>query len=121
MNMKEHIKKHIQRNARNTRKTIKLKKGIIDYHFYIGTNNHSLEYKNSSEFIINYIKRTFDRGNDLVEIIRTLKIQDTDKLMPTLKMSIVQDPEMVKRENRQFELEYKAKLDEAIKRVDKYQ
>ena len=28
---------------------------------------------------------------------------------------------MVKRENRQFELEYKAKLDEAIKQVDKYQ
>ena len=41
--------------------------------------------------------------------------------MPTLKMSISNNQELVKRQNRQFELEYKAKLDEAIKQVDKYQ
>ena len=41
--------------------------------------------------------------------------------MPTLKMSNAKDQELVKRENRQFELEKKAKLDEAIKKVDKYQ
>ena len=41
--------------------------------------------------------------------------------MQTLKMSIAKDQELVKRENRQFELEYKAKLDEVIKLVDKYQ
>ena len=37
------------------------------------------------------------------------------------KISNAEDQELVKRENRQFELEYKAKLGEAIKRVDKYQ
>ena len=60
--------------------------------------------------MINYITRIFDHGNDLVETLRTLKIQNIDKWMPTLKMSIAKDQELVKRGNRQFELEYKAKL-----------
>ena len=127
--MKEHTKKYIQRNAKNTRKTIKSqksqksqksKKAIFDYQFYIGTNKKASEYENAVEFMINYIKRTFDCGNEIAETLRTLKTQNTDNWMPTLKMSIAKDQELVKRENRQFELEYKAKLDEAIKRVDKY-
>ena len=40
--------------------------------------------------------------------------------MLILKMSNAIDPSIVTRENKQFELEYKAMLDEAIKRVDKY-
>ena len=59
--------------------------------------------------MINYIKRTFDRGNDIAETLRTLKIRDTDKWMPTLKMSIAQETKMVTKENRQFEFEYKTK------------
>ena len=97
------------------RKTIKTKKSIIDYQFYIGTNKQALEYENASEFMINYIKRNFDCGNDIAETLRTLKTQNIDNWMPTLKMSISEDQELVKRENRQFEVEYKAKLDEAIK------
>ena len=38
LNIKEHTKKYIQKNAKNTSKTIKQKKGIMDYKFYIGTN-----------------------------------------------------------------------------------
>ena len=71
--------------------------------------------------MINYIKRTFDHRNDIAEMLRTLKIQNTNNWMPTLKMSIMEEQELVKRQNRQFKLEYKAKLDEAIKEVDKYQ
>ena len=39
--------------------------------------------------------------------------------MPMLKTSNADEQEIVVRKNRQFELECKAKLDEAIKRVDK--
>ena len=96
--MKEHTKKYIQRNAKNMRKTIKSKKSIIDYQFYIGRNKQASEYENASEFMINYIKRTFDRRNDIAETLRTLKTQNTDNWMPTLKMSIAKDQEMVKRD-----------------------
>ena len=37
------------------------------------------------------------------------------------KMSTATEEEIRTRENRQYELEYKAKLDEAIRRVTKYQ
>ena len=119
--MKEHTRKYIQKNTRNTRKAIKQKRTINDYQFFIGTNKQASEFENASEFIINYIKRTFERGNDIAESLRTLKLHETDNWMPTLKMSNSNDKEIKMRENRQFELEYKAKLDESIKRVDKYQ
>ena len=71
--MKEYTKKYIQRNAKNTRKTNISNKSIIDYQFYIGTNKQASEYENASDFMINYIKKTFDRGNDIA-----LKTQNTD-------------------------------------------
>ena len=69
---------------------------------------------------MNYIKRTFDRGNDIAETLRTLTIQEEDKGMLTQKMSNLQDQAIISRKNKQFELEYKAMLDEVIKRVAKY-
>ena len=119
--MKEHTKKYVQRGTKNTRKIMKQKKGINDYQFYIGTNKQASEYENASEFMINYIKRTFDRGNDIAETLRTLTMQETEKWMPILKMSSANDESIKTRENRQYEIEYKSKLDEAIKREDKYQ
>ena len=119
--MKEHTKKYIQRNTKNMKRTIKQKKGINDYQFYIGTNKQASEYETASKFVINYIKRTFDRGNDIAETLRTLNIQETEKWMPELKISTSTKETIKTRENRQYKLEYKAKLDKAIKRVDKYQ
>ena len=55
------------------------KKGIEDYLFYIGTSKQASDFEISSKFIINYIKRTFERGNDIAESLRTLSIQDTDE------------------------------------------
>ena len=91
--MKEHTRKYVQRNAKNTRKTTKQKKTINDYQFYIGTNKQASEFENASEFIINYIKRTFDRGNDIAETLRTLNPQETDDWMPILKISNANDEE----------------------------
>ena len=64
---------------------------MIDYQFNIRTNKQASEYENASEFMINYIKRTFDCRNDIAETLRTLKTQNTDNWMPTLKMSIAKD------------------------------
>ena len=79
--MKEHTQKYVQRNTKNTRKAIKQKKTINDYQFFIGTNKQASEFENASEFMINYIKHTFDRGNDIAKTLRTLNLQETDKLM----------------------------------------
>ena len=41
--------------------------------------------------------------------------------MPELKISNATDKAIKTKENRQYKIEYKAKLDKAIMRVDKYQ
>ena len=58
--MKQHTKTYIHRNRKNFQKGNKARKGINDYQFYIGTNKQSAEYEIAAEFIINFIKRTFD-------------------------------------------------------------
>ena len=118
--MKEHIKKYLHKNLKNTRKINKTQKEINDLQFYIGTNKQALEYKAAAELIINCIKRKFDRGNDEAETLQTLKIQDFNKWMPILKMSNETYQTVVTRGNKRFELEYKAMPDGAIKRIKKY-
>ena len=49
--MKQYAKKNVHKNQKNFQKGIKAKRGINDYQFYI-----------AAVFIINFIKRIFDRG-----------------------------------------------------------
>ena len=72
--MKEDTKKYVHKNKKNFRKTIKPKEGINDYQFYIRTDSQAAEYEIAAEFIINFIKRTFDRRNEIAERLRTLFI-----------------------------------------------
>ena len=63
----------------------------------------------------------FDQGNNISEILMTMVKIKTDDWMPTLKSSDKLDDEQLReRENRQFELQYKAELDEAMKRRRTY-
>ena len=63
------------------------RKNIDDYSFYVGTSKQASDFKISSEFIINYIKRTFERGNDIAKSLRTLTIQPTITWKPKLQDS----------------------------------
>ena len=94
--MKEHTKKYIHNNQKNFWKGNKSKKGINDYQFYIGTN------KLAAEFIINFIKRIFDRENNIAETLLTLTLQDTSAWMPKLNMSMSDNEDMKTLENRQY-------------------
>ena len=58
--------------------------------------------------------------NDIAGTLETLTIQDTSVWMPKIKMSKSDDEDTMIIENRQYELQCKALLDEAIKSTDKY-
>ena len=103
-------KRYGNKNGKKFRKSDKMnkpKRGIADYEFNIGTNKQAAEYEIASEFIINYIKRTFEMGNDIAETLRTLTVQDTDEWMPKLKASKAEDPETKLLESEQNRIEYK--------------
>ena len=70
---------------------------------------------------MNHIKKTFDRGNDIAEALRMHVKQDPDSWKPTLMLSTADDPEVKAVENEQIKMEYKAELDEAMKRKRMYQ
>ena len=118
--MKEHTKKYVYYNQKNFWKGNKSKKGIYDYQFYIGANKQAAEYEIAAEFIIKFIKRTFNRGNNIVETIQTLTLQDTSVWKLKLNMSKSDDEDTKIIEIRQYKLQYKPSSDEAIKRTDKY-
>ena len=86
----------------NYANTNKQKKGINNYQFYIGTNKQASEYEAAAEFLINYIKRTFDCRNNIAKTLRTLQKQETDNWKPILKKSNADEQEIIAAENKQF-------------------
>jgi hypothetical protein len=50
----------------------KTKKTVEDYFFYVGSSKQASDYELTAEVVVNHIKKTFDRGNDIAEAIRTL-------------------------------------------------
>jgi hypothetical protein len=107
-----------QQNAPS--KDVKKKKTIEDYYFYVGSSKQASDFETTSEFLVNHVKKTFDRGNDVAEALRTLVKQDTNNWKPTLQFSTETDAILLAQENRQYEMEYKADLDEFMKRRRMY-
>jgi hypothetical protein len=98
----------------------KKKKSIEDYFFYVGSSKQASDFETTSEFLVNYVKKTFDRGNDVAEALRVLEPCNTDLWKPSLAFSIESDTTLKAQENRQYELEYKADLDEFMRRRRAY-
>jgi hypothetical protein len=94
----------------------KKKKTIEDYYFYVGSSKQASDFETTSEFLINHVKKTFDRGNDIAEALRMLVAQDTEQWKPTLMFSDSEDLTVAKQEDRQNEIEFKADLDEFMRR-----
>jgi hypothetical protein len=99
----------------------KKKKTIEDYFFYVGSSKQASDFETTSEFLINHVKKTFDRGNDIAEALRVLEPQDTDQWKPKLRFSASEDDTIAKQEDRQNEIEFKAELDEYMKRRRMYE
>eukprot|EP00957_Ditylum_brightwellii_P190664 14514491-Ditylum_brightwellii.AAC.1 len=59
-------------------KTIKKSTTIEEYVFYVSSSTQASDYEITAECIINYIKKTFDRGNNIAESLRNLVKIDVD-------------------------------------------
>ena len=99
----------------------KKKKTIDDYFFYVGSSKQASDYKITSEFIINYVKMTFERGNDIGEALQKLELENTDLWKPTLRRSTNDNETEAALENEQIKIEFKSELDEYMKRKRVYE
>jgi hypothetical protein len=111
---------HGNRNNNKDSKATSKKKTLEDYYFYVGSAKQASNYESGADFIINHIKKEYERGQDIAELLQELKKTDTNTWMPKLKGSTKKDEEAKATQDRQFEMEYKAKLGEALHRIRIY-
>ena len=97
------------------------KKTVEEYFFYVGSSKQASDYEITAEFVVNHVKKTFDRGNDISEALRTLVIANTSAWKPKLNVSRETDAIAKSGEDKQFAMEYKAELDESMKRKRTYE
>jgi hypothetical protein len=93
----------------------KTKKTVEDYFFYVGSSKQASDYEITAEFVVNHIKKTFDRGNDIARASRALVKANTSLWKPTLCASTETDAPVKEREDKQSVMEYKAELDESMR------
>ena len=91
------------------------KKSLSDYSYYLGSSSQASDYETTTDYIINYIKKTYSDGKDIADALTKLVPPDTNLWKPSLQVSLITgtDPQEVARrdvENRQYEIEFKQEL-----------
>ena len=84
-------KSNNKNNNNNNNSSSFKKKTIEDYVFYIGSNRQASDYEITVEFILNYIKMTYQDGNDIAESLKKETKANADAWSPTLKFSASSD------------------------------
>lgn len=101
-------------------KTPNKKKTLADYVYYLGSAKQASDYEMTTEFIINYVKKTYDYGHDIAAALKDLEEVDMTAERPELQQSSLTDSEDKARENKQFEMEFRLDYDEYRKRCRWY-
>jgi hypothetical protein len=109
----------IQRQQLKKGKT-EMKKGIEDYHYYLGSATQFSDFEVTTEFVVNHIKKTFEYGNDIGSALKELRPINTEKWRVSMKFSDSQVALVRDQENRQYEMEYKSDYEEYKRRVNVY-
>jgi hypothetical protein len=91
---------------------LETKKGLTDYNYYLGSARQVSDYETPTEFLINYIKKTFNYGSNIGQALKELKEVDAaDPWKPTLNQSRAADAAIQAIKNKQFKMEFKANYD----------
>jgi hypothetical protein len=99
-----------------------IKKGLHDYNYYLGSARKASDYEMTTEYIINYIKKTFDYGSDIAQSLKELQDVDTSLWKPTLQQSDdSDDPIKTATVNKQHEVEFQADYDAYQKKLLAYE
>ena len=77
---------------------------VTDFSYYLGSAKQASDYETTTEFVINYIKKLYDYGNDIGSALETLEPVDTSDWRPTMKFSSDEDETIRKNEDRQYEI-----------------
>jgi exo-beta-1,3-glucanase (GH17 family) len=93
-----------------------IKRTLADNVYYLGSVKQASDYEATTEFLINYIKKTFTYGMDIGTVLETLQEIDLNLYKPSLGVSLSAEEGIRMAEDRQFEIESKAEYDAFTKR-----
>ena len=97
-----------------------VKKSLTDYNYYLGSAKQASDYETTTSFILNTILKEYEYGNDIATALEEFVDADTNKWIPALQISSSEDKNQKALENRQYEMLYKAELDEYQRRKRAY-
>jgi hypothetical protein len=60
------------------------KKSVNDYNYYLRSAKRASNYEMTAKYLINYIVKTFEYGNDIGQVLRELEYPDPDSWRPTM-------------------------------------
>ena len=92
-----------------------------DFVFYIGSAKQASDYVNTAEYLINFIKKTYDDGNDIADALSEERDFPMKTVEPKLEVSSEKDDTKKSVEDRQNELKYNKRLYLFIKRERVYE
>ena len=102
-------------NNSNRNTTTARKKTLADHQYYVGSAKQASDYVTVTNFIINYIRKTFKKGEDSALALEKFEEYDFTTEAPTMKTSSITDKVTKDKEDRQyekqFEIEYAAHND----------
>jgi hypothetical protein len=89
---------------------------LSDSIYYLGSAKQAADYKTTTDFLINHIKKTFNFGNDIGTAQEDLEEYNMDQHWPQLRTSGNTDEEEKELTNKQYEIEFKTELNGFMKR-----
>ena len=104
----------------NKMKKPEIKKSLIDYNYHVGSARQASDYEITTEFLINYIRKTYEYGDDIAIALEKLQHVKTDEWKPSMQVSLATEDVIREAENRQFEIEFKSDYDTYSKRKEVY-
>jgi hypothetical protein len=76
-----------------------IKKTLADYMYYLGSAKQAADYDNTTEYLINYINKTFIFGHDIASLLETFTGYNMEKHKPSLRASSPEDEMVAEIEN----------------------
>jgi hypothetical protein len=92
------------------------KKIINDYYHYLRSAKQAYNYQVTTEFIINHILTTYKYGEVIGQALEEECEALTDMWVPDLQKSTNTDPAAKAKEDEEFKMLWKAKLNEYMRR-----
>ena len=96
------------------------KKTLADHVFYVGSAKQASDFVTVSNYILNYIRINFEKGDDIATALESLEEFDFTPDAPVIKSSTATDEAKKAKENRQFDKEYEVEYAAHNNRVIKY-